>query len=91
MTRLKAQDVESISAKLFQYDTELISKTGHPLRGIACLAAGVQEDEIKKHLKKVRVGVIPITVGEGVIAGFYLYGNIQEGRSNSKMLAGANM
>ena len=70
MTRLTAHDVELISAKLFQYDTELISKTGHPLRGIACLAAGVQEDEIKKHLKKVRVGVIPITVGEGVIAGF---------------------
>ena len=70
MTRLATKDVESISAKLFQYDTELISKTGHTLRGIACLAAGVQEDRIKNHLKNAQVGVIPITVGEGVIAGF---------------------
>ncbi len=70
MTRLATHDVESISAKLFEYDTELISKTGHALRGIACLAAGVQEDRIKNHLKNVRIGVIPITVGEGVIAGF---------------------
>ena len=70
MTRLTTHDVESISAELFEYDTELISKTCHALRGVACLAAGVQEDEIKKDLKKVQVGVVPITVGEGVIAGF---------------------
>ena len=70
MTRLTTHDVDSISARLFEYDTELTSKTGHRLRGIACLAAGVPEDEIKNHLKKARIGVIPITVGEGVIAGF---------------------
>ena len=70
MTRLATKDVESISSQLSEYDTELISKTGHTLGGIACLAAGVQEDRIKNHLKNARVGVIPITVGEGVIAGF---------------------
>ena len=57
MTRLTTHDVESISAELFEYDTELNFKTGHPLGGVACLAAGVQEDEIKKDLKKVQVGV----------------------------------
>ena len=60
MTRLATKDVESISAKLFQYDTELISKTGHTLKSIACLTAGVQDDRIKNHLKNARVGVIPM-------------------------------
>lgn len=70
MTRLATDDVKSISAQLADYDSELTAKTGCSLRGVACMAAGVQEKEIKDSLKNARIGVIPITGGEGVIAGF---------------------
>ena len=70
MTRLATDDVKSISAELADYDSELTVKTGCSLRGVACLAAAVQEEEIKDSLKNARIGVIPITGGEGAIAGF---------------------
>jgi pyrrolysine biosynthesis protein PylD len=70
VTRLATDDVKSISAELSEYDAELAAKTGHSLRGVACLAAGLQEDKIKNRLKDARIAVIPITVGAGVIAGF---------------------
>ena len=70
MTRLASDDVKSIPAELADYDAELTSKTGYSLRGVACLAAGLPEEEIKDSLKNARIGVIPITGGEGVIAGF---------------------
>ena len=70
MTRLMTDDVKSISAQLSEYDAELAAKTGHSLRGVAGLAAGLQEADIKNRLKYARVAVIPITVGAGVIAGF---------------------
>jgi pyrrolysine biosynthesis protein PylD len=52
------------------YDAELAAKTGITLRGIACCAAGVKEDEIEPVLDDVLVGVIPISSGEGIIRGF---------------------
>jgi pyrrolysine biosynthesis protein PylD len=70
LTRLATDDVKSISAELSEYDAELTAKTGYPLKGVACLAAGVQEEEIQNRLKKAVIGVIPIASGEGVIAGF---------------------
>jgi len=70
VTRLVSDDVKSIPAELGDYDSELTAKTGCSLRGVACLAAGVQEEEIKDYLKNALIGVIPITAGEGVIAGF---------------------
>ena len=70
MTRLVCDDVKSIPAGLARYDSELTAKTGCSLRGVACLAAGVQEEEIKDGLKNALIGVIPITGEEGIISGF---------------------
>ena len=70
MTRLASDDVKSISSELSAYDAELAARTGHSLRGIGCLAAGLPENKIKHHLKSTHIGVIPINAGEGVIAGF---------------------
>ena len=70
MTRLTSDDVKSISSELSAYDAELAARTGHSLRGIGCLTAGLPEKEIKHRLKNTRIGVIPINAGEGVIAGF---------------------
>lgn len=70
VTRLRTEDIVHIAAQLADYDKELIAKTGFSLRGIACHAADVKEDDIKNLLKDIVVGVIPITSGKGVIGGF---------------------
>jgi pyrrolysine biosynthesis protein PylD len=70
VTRLKTDEIISIAAGMADYDAELAAKTGFTLRGIACCAAGVREDEIQPMLDSVQVGVIPISSGEGIIGGF---------------------
>ena len=70
MTRLKTDDIIGIATSMADYDAELAAKTGSTLRGIACSAAGVSEDDIEPMLDNVRVGVIPISSGEGIIGGF---------------------
>ena len=70
MTRLASDDVKSIPAELSKYDSDLAAKTGYSLRGIACLAADIPEKDIRDRLKTALIGVIPITGGEGLIAGF---------------------
>ena len=70
MTRLKTLDIAKISAELDQYDKELLVKTGCNLRGIACRSAGVEEKTAQDLIASVKVGVIPMTCGQGVISGF---------------------
>jgi pyrrolysine biosynthesis protein PylD len=70
MTRLLSDDIAGISAGLNEYDTELLAKTGHSLRGLACYAVGLREEEISVAMPKVRIGVVPIAWGKGVIGGF---------------------
>lgn len=70
MTRLKTLDIAKISAELDQYDKELLVKTGCNLRGIACRSAGVEEKTAQDLIASVKVGVIPMTCGQGVIRGF---------------------
>ena len=70
MTRLATDDVKSISAELANYDSELTAKTGCSLRKLACRAAGIPEDLIRALLEKIKIGVIPITAGKGMITGF---------------------
>ena len=70
MTRLKTLDIAKISAELNQYDKELLVKTGCNLRGIACRSAGVEEKNAQDLIASVKVGVIPMTCGQGVIRGF---------------------
>ena len=70
MTRLKTTDISDIAADLKNYEEELVARTGYSLCGIACRAAEIDEARIKNLLPEIRVGVIPITSGEGVIGGF---------------------
>jgi pyrrolysine biosynthesis protein PylD len=70
MTRLTTDDIATIADELEAYDSELLSKTGCTLNGIACRAAGVEESEVKKISGNLLVGVVPITFGEGIISGF---------------------
>jgi pyrrolysine biosynthesis protein PylD len=70
VTRLKTLDIAKISAELDQYDKELLVKTGCNLRGIACRSTGVEEKTAQDLIASVKVGVIPMTCGQGVIRGF---------------------
>jgi pyrrolysine biosynthesis protein PylD len=70
MTRLQSVDIAEISAQLNSYDEELLAKTGRTLRGIACYAAGLNEEEIVDRLTRVHVAVVPIRWGKGMIDRF---------------------
>ena len=70
MTRLKTLDIEKISAELDQYDKELLVKTGCNLRGIAFHSTGVEKKTAQDLIASAKVGVIPMTCGQGVIKGF---------------------
>ncbi len=70
MTRLKGSDLEGLAQNLERYERELKAKAGRTLKEIACRAAGVSGKEILKSIQKTRVGVVSLTVGEGIIPGF---------------------
>lgn len=70
MTRLKTRDIKDISEQLADYDRELLDRTGHTLRGIACHALDIPEEDFQSLLGNVTIGVVPIRSGEGVIEGF---------------------
>jgi pyrrolysine biosynthesis protein PylD len=70
MTRLQSDDISDIAPQLKAYDDELLSKTGHTLRQIAYHAVGLKEKDVRGVIPTVRVGVVPIRWGQGVIEGF---------------------
>lgn len=70
MTRLTQNDIQDIPAGLKAYDDTLKSLTGADLAGIACRAYGLNASAFREVAAITRVGVIPITWGQGVIPGF---------------------
>lgn len=70
MTRLTPFDVSGIGDQLQSYDSELLAKTGRSLIGIACHAIGAEEERVQRDLDSLKTAVVPITSGEGCIAGF---------------------
>ncbi len=70
MTRLTTADIRTIADDLAGYDADLVGKTGHSLRGIACRAAGINEAQFVKTIGNLVVAVIPVTSGEGLIGNF---------------------
>ena len=70
MTRLQADDILNVSSQLKAYDEELLFKTGHSLRQIACHAVDLKEEDIHGIVPGMRVGVVPIQWGQGLIEGF---------------------
>ena len=70
VTRLQSDDISYIINNLNQYDEELIGKTGRNLRGIAFKAAGINEKRAKALIDSMKIGVVPVTSGKGMISGF---------------------
>ena len=69
MTRLRAKDLRFIPSSLNDYDLQLLRKTGATLKQIACQTVGV-DGEIFQDVDRYRIGVIPITAGQGILKGF---------------------
>ncbi|MCX6580585.1 MAG: 3-methylornithyl-N6-L-lysine dehydrogenase PylD [Candidatus Aminicenantes bacterium] len=70
MTRLRHHDIKDIAAQLTDYDNELLQKTGHTLRGIACHALDFHEEKLQSLCGSVSIGIVPISSGQGVIRAF---------------------
>lgn len=70
MTRLKSSDVAHIGRQLEAYEAELSGKTGMSLLQIGALAAGIEEEELRREIASSRAAVIPVTAGAGIIEGF---------------------
>jgi pyrrolysine biosynthesis protein PylD len=70
MTRLTERDLDGLAGRLVEYDRELMGKTGLTLTGLAVRAAGLSEAEALERVRTCKVGVIPMTCGQGVIPGF---------------------
>jgi pyrrolysine biosynthesis protein PylD len=70
MTRLASDDIFHIPSQLSAYDEKLLEKTGHNLRQIACRAVEMKEDAGRAAISRLKVGVVPIRWGQGVIEGF---------------------
>ena len=70
MTRLKRTDINDIGTGLQEYDVLLRARTGRTLLGIACHAHGIDPKSLAGHIATIRIGIIPMTCGQGVIYGF---------------------
>jgi pyrrolysine biosynthesis protein PylD len=70
VTRLTTADIRTIADDLADYDADLVARTGHSLRGIACRAAGISDAQFDKTVGNLVVAVVPVTSGEGLIGKF---------------------
>jgi pyrrolysine biosynthesis protein PylD len=70
MTRLQSADISGIPSRLVAYDEELLLKAGHNLRQIACHAVELEEEDVRRAISGIRVSIVPIRWGQGVIEGF---------------------
>jgi 3-methylornithyl-N6-L-lysine dehydrogenase len=70
MTRLAAENMARIAQDLGGYDRELATKTGYSLRGLACLAAGIPEENMAARAAETRAAIVPLSCEQGVIPGF---------------------
>lgn len=70
MTRLIDKDICNIPAGLARYDAELKKATGKSMLGIAAHAWGGDEADVSSRLKALKIHVIPVTAGQGIITNF---------------------
>ena len=70
MTRLTQDDIKNIPDMLKAYDDLLVSMTGLDLREIACRSCGLDPSAFIAAAANTRVGIIPVTWGQGIIPGF---------------------
>ena len=70
MTRLRTEDIKHIAHELEAYDRQLLDKTGNTLKGIALHAVDLPDCEFEGIVESLKVCVVPLTCGRGVIDRF---------------------
>lgn len=71
MTRLTRDDIEDLCAGLPDYDRSLRSATGRSLLGVGAAAAGLADiQSLQQTAPSVKMAVVPISGGLGLISGF---------------------
>ena len=70
MTRLTEENLRGLDEQIRDYDRYLVKICGASLAEIATLAADIPLSGFNKAVKEHRVGVIPITSGQGIIGNF---------------------
>ena len=70
MTRLVTSDIDQIPDSWEAYEKDLRLKTGCSLIELACDAVGSPLRQLNAILPGIRAGIVPVTWGEGLIAGF---------------------
>ena len=88
MTRLQSHDISGMSSQLRAYDEELLVKTGHNLRQIACHAVELKEEGVRTAVSRIKVSIVPIRWGQRLIEGFcdvLIPGLIQPGSRSSRI------
>lgn len=70
MTRLKEKDIDGLAGMWPEYENRLVSLTGLDLLELATKALALDLEKVRREIALLRVGVIPISSGEGRIGGF---------------------
>lgn len=70
MTRLKQNDIEDIEKSLSIYNGNVKKITGHSLWEVACTAAGVSNIEAMHRMVNLKIHIVPVKSGLGIITGF---------------------
>jgi len=70
MTRLITEWIKDIDDTVNTWNSTLEKITGMDLSALAAKAADMSEMEIKKYCDSIRVAVVPVTSGEGIIGTF---------------------
>lgn len=70
MTRLREEDISSVTQKLKEYDEQLFYKTGTTLAGIAAYALDKKQEDFHSSRNAVTIAVVPISCDQGIIHGF---------------------
>jgi len=70
MTRLTEMDISDVKRSISEYDRLVQRKTGMTLRQTACYALDVDEADLLPLLDWIKIGIVPIRLGQGKITGF---------------------
>lgn len=70
MTRLITDWIEDISKNIEKSEKELIKKTGLSYVELASIASNISKQKIQLASKNLKIGVIPVTTGQGIISTF---------------------
>jgi pyrrolysine biosynthesis protein PylD len=70
MTRLIEDWIKNISDDIKEYEKELVEKTGFNLISLASNASNINIEYLLASIKESKIGVIPITSGQGIIGSF---------------------